>query len=165
MAHHQLDQLAYEYARDLTSPVEITPHAPPAHPEACGLWGWCELKYADGFTLVLDSGEWGDPYDRLQQQHTSEADLRNMLGEADRAKLDALPDPAPLVSFSEAVRTRQQAGGHAEASHRVATIYHLANVAFRAGRPLKFDPVCEQVIGDDEANRLVNQPLRAPWRL
>ena len=24
------------------------------------------MKYADGFTLVLDSGEWGPKYDRLQ---------------------------------------------------------------------------------------------------
>ena len=26
------------------------------------------MKYADGFTLVLDSGEWGNAYDRLRQQ-------------------------------------------------------------------------------------------------
>jgi predicted dehydrogenase len=165
MAHHQLDRLAYEYGRDLTSPVEITPDAPPQHPEACGLWGWCELKYADGFTLVLDSGEWGNAYDRLRQQHTSEAEILAMLSEADRKKLDELPDPEPLVPFAEAVRTRKRAGGNADVSHRVATIYHLANVAFRAGRPLRFDPQTDQIIGDDEANRLVNQPLRAPWRL
>ena len=129
------------------------------------MWGWCELKYADGFTLVLESGEWGEDYDRLKQQHTSEADIRKMLSEADQKKLDELPDSKPLVGFHEAVRTRKQAGGHAEVSHRVATIYHLANVAFRTGRPLRFDPKTEQIIGDDEANRLVNQPMRAPWRL
>jgi myo-inositol 2-dehydrogenase/D-chiro-inositol 1-dehydrogenase len=165
MAHHQLDGPAYQFARDLTAPVEITPHAPPAHPEACGLWGWCEMKYADGFTLVLDSGEWGEPYDRLPQRHTSEEDLRNMLSEEDRQKLDQMPDPEPLLGFGEAVKTRKQAGGHAEASHRVATIYHLANIAFRCGRKLRFDPVKEEIIGDEEANRLVYQPMRAPWRL
>ena len=129
------------------------------------MWGWCELKYADGFTLVLEIGEWGDRYDRLKPQHTSEGDIRNMLSEEDRKKLDELSDPKPLVSFPQAVATRKQAGGHAEASHRVATIYHLANVAFRTGRPLRFDPKTEQVIGDDEADRLVNQPMQAPWRL
>ncbi len=59
MGHHHLHALAYQYGRDLTAPVQITPYAPPAHPECCGMWGWCELKYADGFTLVLESGEWG----------------------------------------------------------------------------------------------------------
>jgi predicted dehydrogenase len=165
MAHHHLDRLAYEYGRDLTAPVEVTAHAPPAHPEAVGLWGWVELKYADGFTLVLDSGEWGEPYDRMEERNTGEDGVRRMLSEADRAKLDAMPDPEPLVSFPDAIRTRKQAGGHAAASHRVATIYHLANVAIRTGRTLRFDPDTDQVIGDDEANRLVNQPMRAPWRL
>jgi hypothetical protein len=165
MAHHSLDGPAYQYGRDLTAPVEITPHAPPAHPEACGMWGWCEMKYADGFTLVLDSGEWGELYDRLPEKNKGEGDIRKMLSERDQKKLDELPDPEPLVRFPDAIRTRKQAGGHAEASHRVATIYHLANIAFRTGRKLYFDPDKEEFIGDEEANRLVYQPMRAPWRL
>jgi myo-inositol 2-dehydrogenase / D-chiro-inositol 1-dehydrogenase len=165
MAHHHLHGMAYEFGRDRTAPIEIVPHAPPAHPEACGLWGWCELKYADGFTLVLESGEWGEPYDRHKPQHTSEGDLLQMLSEEDRKKLDELPDPESLPFFPEAIRTRKQTASHAERSHRVAMIYHLANAAFRCGRPLKFDPETEQVVGDEEANRLVNQPMRAPWRV
>ncbi len=165
MAHHHLHAMAYEYGRDLTHPVEIIPHAPPQHPEACGLWAWCELKYADGFTLVLESGEWGDRYDRLKSRNLGENDLLSFLSAEDRKKLDAMPEPERLPMFPEAVRTRQQTASHAERSHHVAAIYHLANVAFRCGRPLKFNPDTEQVIGDEEANRLVNQPMRAPWRL
>ncbi len=44
-------------------------------------------------------------------------------------------------------------------------LYHLTNVANRCNRKLRFDPVNEVIVGDDEANRLVNQPARAPWRL
>jgi hypothetical protein len=165
MGHHHLHALAYQYGRDLTSPTEITPYAPPQHPEATGVWGWCELKYADGFTLVLESGEWGGKYDRLPARNTSEGDLLKLLSDDDRAKLDKLPEPEKLPFFPEAIKTRQKTGSHAERSHRVATIYHLANVAFRCNRPLKFDPVTEQIVGDEEANRLVNQPMRAPWRL
>jgi hypothetical protein len=165
MAHHHLDRPAYEYGRDLTAPVEVTPYAPTSHPEATGLWGWCELKYADGFVLVLESREWGEPYDRLSEKNKSTADIRNMLSSDDQKTLDGLPEAAPLVRFPDAVRTRQQAGGHAAASHRVATIYHLANIAFRTGRTLRFDPDTDQIVGDDEANRLANQPMRAPWRI
>ncbi len=165
MAHHHLHAVAYQYGRDLTSPAEITPYAPPAHPECCGMWGWCELKYADGFTLVLESAEWGERYSRRQHKNLGETELLSLLSEEDRKKLDALPDPVQLPFFEEAIRTRSPTGGNAERSHRVATIYHLANVAFRCGRPLKFDPVTEQIVGDEEANRLVNSPLRAPWRL
>ena len=81
------------------------------------------------------------------------------------AELDEMPDPGPLVKFPDAIRTRKQAGGHAEASHRVATIYHLANIAFRTGRTLRFDPDKEEFVGDEEANRLIYQPMRAPWHI
>jgi len=165
MAHHHLDGPCYTYARDLTSPVEITPFAPPMHPECCMVWGWVEMKYADGFTLVLTSGEWGPDYDRLQAKNTGEADLRKMLSEQDQKKLDAMPEPAPLLRFVEAVKQRKPAGGNAAASHRVASVYHLMNVAMRCGRKLRYDPARDEVIGDEEANRLVNQPMRAPWRL
>ena len=64
MAQHTLDPYQWTYGKDDTSPVEIEASAPPAHPEVCGMWGWIEMKYADGFTLVLESGEWGNKYDR-----------------------------------------------------------------------------------------------------
>ncbi len=47
------------YGKDDTSPVEIEASAPPSHPEVTGMWAWVELKYADGLTIVMDSGEWG----------------------------------------------------------------------------------------------------------
>jgi hypothetical protein len=28
-----------------------------------------------------------------------------------------------------------------------------------------YDPDKEEIIGDEEANRLVHQPMRAPWRV
>jgi predicted dehydrogenase len=160
MAQHHFDPVNWMYAKDDTSPVEIEAHAPPAHPEACGMWGWIELRYADGLTLVMDSGEWGEPYDRKQPREVSLSDL----SKEDQRKVHAMPDPQ-LVSFAEAVKTRQQPGGHAEAAHRTATLLHLANIAIRTGRRIQYDPVAEQIIGDDEANRLVNPPMRSPWRL
>jgi predicted dehydrogenase len=161
MGQHYLDGFNYAFAKDYTSPVRIEAHAPPAHPEAVALWGWVELTYADGLTLVFDSGEWGQPYDRKKHRGVSEADL----DEEGREKLKALPDPEPLLNFTEAVKRRKPAGGHAEAAHRTAALMHLANIAIRTGRVLNYDPVKEQVIGDEEANRLVYQPMRAPWRL
>ena len=125
------------------------------------MWGWVELKYADGLTLVLDGKEWGDPYNRNQSRNVG----LNDLDLSDRTVITELPDPQPLVSFSEAVKTRQQPGGHPETAHRCSTLMHLANIAIRTGRTLRYDPVNEKIIGDEEANRLVNQPMRAPWHL
>src|SRR5260221_6562034 len=39
----------------------------------------------------------------------------------------------------------------------------LANISMKLGRSLKWDPSKGQVIGDEEANRLLRRPYRAPW--
>jgi myo-inositol 2-dehydrogenase/D-chiro-inositol 1-dehydrogenase len=161
MGQHFLDPFTWTYGRDHTAPVEIEASAPPAHPDAVGMWGWVELKYADGFTLVFDSNEWGPLYNRKQYRGVKIEDL----SEEDQKKILATPDEPPLLSFAEAVKTRQPAGGNAEAAHRTVTILHLANIAIRTGRKIKFDPEKEVIIGDEEANRLVNVPMRAPWHL
>jgi len=161
MAQHHFDPVNWTYAKDATSPVQIEAHAPPAHPEACAMWGWVEMRYADGTTFVMESREWGEPYNRKQARDVSLDDL----SEEDQAKIREMPDPEPLVSFPEAVKTRQQPGGHAEAAHRTATLCHLANIAIRTGRKLRYDPVKEEFFGDEAANRLAYLPMRAPWRL
>lgn len=161
MSQHFMDPFTWTYGKDDTAPVEVEAYAPPAHPEVVGMWGWVELKYADGFTLVLDSGEWGEPYERKQSRNISLKDL----DQESQKKLAEMPDPEPCRTFTDAVRTRKPAGGNAEAAHRTACILHLANIAIRIGRKIHFDPVKEVIIGDEEANRLVNQPMRAPWHI
>ena len=39
----------------------------------------------------------------------------------------------------------------------------LANLSMKVGRTLAWDPIKGQVIGDEEANRLLRRPYRAPW--
>jgi len=40
---------------------------------------------------------------------------------------------------------------------------HLANIAYRTGRTLNFDPQTERFHSDDEANRLLTRPYRQPY--
>lgn len=160
---HSMDPLQWTLAKDDTSPVRIEPYAPwPQHPDAVGPFGWVELTYADGLKVVITGGKWGSKYDRPRKRGMVTA---KDLDEAGRKKLASLPDPDPLIPFGEAVRTRQQAGGNAESSHRVSTVLNLANIAIRVGRTIQYDPVKEQIVGDEEANRFVNIPMRAPWHL
>jgi predicted dehydrogenase len=39
----------------------------------------------------------------------------------------------------------------------------LANLSMKLGRSLTWDPVAGRIVGDDEANRLLHRPYRAPW--
>ncbi|MBN1344248.1 MAG: Gfo/Idh/MocA family oxidoreductase [Phycisphaerae bacterium] len=52
-----------------------------------------------------------------------------------------------------------------EIGHRSVTVCHLGNISMRLGRPIRWDPNTEQIVGDDEAARWVDKPMRAPWHL
>jgi hypothetical protein len=67
--------------------------------------------------------------------------------------------------FLECVRTRQKPFRDIEIAHRATTVCHLGNIAYWLKRPLKWDPVKEEIVGDPEANRWVGRPMREPWTL
>ena len=48
---------------------------------------------------------------------------------------------------------------------RSATIVNMGAVALRLNRTLNFDPVKLEFIDDEAANRLLDQPMRAPWNI
>ena len=84
---------------------------------------------------------------------------------AAQQKIREMPDPEPLISFEEAVKTRKKPGGHAEAAHRTMTVVHLANIAIRTGRKIQWDPAKEEIIGDPGASALLGRSYREPWQL
>ncbi|HYC71058.1 MAG TPA: Gfo/Idh/MocA family oxidoreductase [Opitutaceae bacterium] len=65
--------------------------------------------------------------------------------------------------FFHCVRTRQRPICDAEVGHRTATICHLNNIAAQLRRPVKWDPLREEIVGDDVAARLLDRPRRAPY--
>jgi len=70
-----------------------------------------------------------------------------------------------FANFIDCVRSRRAEDIHSpiEEGHISTTLVHLANASYRLGRRLQFDPVQEQVVGDDEANRLLRGSYRAPY--
>jgi predicted dehydrogenase len=68
-------------------------------------------------------------------------------------------------NFVDCVRNRRKEDLHApiEEGHISCTLVHLANVSYRLGRTLQFDPATEQVLGDEEANRMLRGTYRTPY--
>ena len=166
MGQHYLDPVQYILGKDDTSPVEIEADTPQQHPDAVIPWRRIRMKYADGCELILD-GENKDkdaaflsgPNGNLFRGFRS--DIPNL-----RRKLAAFPDPEPQVTdFLDAVRNRKKFALNEENGHRSCTIVNLGKIALRENRPLRFDPVAQRFIDDEAANRLIDQPMRAPWRL
>ena len=67
--------------------------------------------------------------------------------------------------FLHCVRTRETPFRDIETAHRTTTVCHLGNIAYWLNRPLKWDPVKEEIIGDPEASRWLDRPKRSPWVL
>ncbi|MGA2033683.1 MAG: Gfo/Idh/MocA family oxidoreductase [Thermoguttaceae bacterium] len=73
--------------------------------------------------------------------------------------------PDHVRNFLACVRARKDPLAAAEVGHRSTSICHLGNIAMRLKRKLRWDPVKEEFPGDDEANRMLDRPMRAPWSL
>jgi len=70
-----------------------------------------------------------------------------------------------VKDFLRCVKTRERCRSDIEIAHRSTTAPHLGNIAFWTGRKIHWDWEKEQVIGDPEADRLTDRPMRAPWHL
>jgi hypothetical protein len=66
-------------------------------------------------------------------------------------------------NFLDCVKSRRQTVSNAVVMHRSMTTVHAANVCMWLKRDLKFDPVKEEFINDDEANRFRSRAMREPW--
>jgi len=181
-AHH-LDIAQWAIGADDSGPVEVIGIG---KRNATGLHDTfydvrVDLTYAGGVRVELRSGG--------KEMKTGGVWLMGSEGwihvsrEQIRAKPESLltsrigPDEIHLASPSSAtthmgiwldcVRNRNAKGLNVpvEVGHRSATVCHLANIAMELGRKLKWDPVGEQFIDDDEANRLTRRPMREPWQI
>ena len=166
MGQHYLDPVQYLLGKDGTSPMEIEADTPPQHPDAVIPWRRVEMKYSDGCRIVLDGidadkdaafleGPRGKLYPGFR------CTIPNI-----EEKLAAFPEPEPqLTSFVQAVKTRRKFALNEQNGFRSCTLVNLAKIAVQLGRPLKFDPAALKFVEDDEANRLIDQPMRGAWHL
>jgi len=70
-----------------------------------------------------------------------------------------------MRNFLNCVRTRQQTICPIDVAVHSDTICHQGNIALRLGRKLRWDPLKECFINDDQANRMLSRPMRSPWHL
>ena len=68
-------------------------------------------------------------------------------------------------NFIECVRSRRPTITPVEVGHRSISIPHLANIAMRLERKVRWDPDAERFVGDPEADRMLSRAMRAPWSL
>jgi len=166
MGQHYIDPVQYILNKDNTSPVKVEVDAPQQNYDAVGTWRRITYTYADGCQIILD-GENRDqnaaylegPNGKIYKGFRS--DIPNL-----KELIDTLPDPGPRITiFKESVRTRKKFALNEENGYHSATIVNMGAVALRLGRTLEYDPEKQEFVNDDEANKLIDQPMRGNWEI
>lgn len=88
------------------------------------------------------------------------------------AKSEIRPDGVRLhrsanqaQDFLDSIRSRKETVNPVESAVRSDAISHLADIAIRTGRKIRWDPAGERIIDDAAASRMLDRTVRAPWRL
>ncbi len=175
---HGVDQIQWALGMDGTGPVELSPLTP-------GPNGKVEMHYANGLPVrfILDKGPAGGAVfvcengklEINRNKFTSNpkqiaVELLKKVNEAEEERKwsdqTALWQARwHLQNWLDCIRTRKPPVADVEIGHRSISVCHLVNITRRLGRRLKWDPVKEMFVGDDEANKQVNRPRRKGYEL
>jgi predicted dehydrogenase len=166
MGQHYLDPIQYFLGKDDTSPVKVEVDAEQQHYDACGTFRKITYTYADGCKIILDgeAKEANTPYIEGPEGKLF-AGFKSTIPNLTE-KIAAMPDPAPQVTdFLESVKYRTPFALNESNGFRSCTLINMGKIALQLGRSLDFDPDTLRFLNDDEANRLINPPMRSPWHI
>jgi predicted dehydrogenase len=130
---------------------------------------WGATFYGDKGTLKVSvMGYDYTPMDDKEQP--IHKDVKYELDEypEDRTEKDLERHVAPAIrghmkDLLAAIDKRGKPVADIEQGYISTTSCILANNAMKLGRTLTWDPVKQRVVGDEEANRLLQRPYRQPW--
>ena len=164
-AHH-FDIVQWALGMDESGPVEV-------HPEDGKNYPMLTYRYSNGVTVVRDdtmsskliifTGSEGEVVvSREVIRTTPQSLVRRRIG-PEEIRLYKSDDH--YGDWLECIRNRQRPVSDVETGCRSLTVCHLGIIAKRLGRGLKWDPAAERFINDAEADRMLNRPMRSPWKL
>ena len=116
-----------------------------------GVMGYDFTPIAKGDTPIHEDVTY--EYEQFPEDRT-EKDLERHVAPAIRAH---------MKDFLSCISSRKTPVADIEQGYMSTTACILANLSMRLGRSLEWDHAKGVVVGDDEANRLLRRPYRAPW--
>jgi len=187
---HSIDTARWGHGSDATGPIEFE-DAGSEWPPKGSLYNTAtkvafRARYADGVELVCETGK---PSPQVRFEGTEgwiqinskgltsspESLTTSVIGPNEIHLPESVPGrkedvyknyiPDHVRNFLDSIKSRRDPIEPVEVGHRTATVCHLANIAMLLKRKIRWDPQQEQIVGDDEAGRLLDRPMRAPWHL
>jgi predicted dehydrogenase len=123
---------------------------------------WGAKYHGDRDSLIVGGGDGGCFTESKARDYTPPAG-----GVVPYIDPDPSSDPTERhrQNWRRCIKTREKPVMSVEIGVRVITLAIIANISYQLGRKLRWDPKEERFIGDEEANRMLAEPYRAPWRL
>ncbi len=169
MGAHHFDIAQWALGTDRSGPTEVIPPADPK--KGAGL----TFVYASGVKMIHNVFEGDVRADCVFEGTDGVIRVsRGMLkATPDKALTEPLGDRAKRVMASsdhnknwlEAIRAGTEPIAPVEVGHRTATVCHLANIGYRLGRKLTWDPAAERFVGDAAADKELTREPRAKWKV
>lgn len=129
-------------------------------------------EHRAGLNNGLNSRSWGIEWSGTEAALILNDEGYQLITERKKARLESRtskgsgdPRPAHIRNFLDCCKTREQPALNLEKAHRVSTLAHLGNIAYRTGHKIVWDSQAEKVVGDHEADKLVGVRYRKPWHL
>lgn len=129
-----------------------------------------DFKYANGVTMTATNQapngvrfEGTDGWIFVDRGHIKASDpelLEKPLG-SDAIRL--YKSDNHMGNFFDCIRSRKAPICDAEIGHRSISTAHLGVISVRLARPIKWDPIKEEIVGDPEANSWISRPMRKPY--
>ncbi|MCU0787689.1 MAG: Gfo/Idh/MocA family oxidoreductase [Verrucomicrobia bacterium] len=173
---HWMDIAMWGMGTETTGPTEV--EATGSFPPRGNLWDTVQemdahCYFDNGVELVCRTGTPSLRFEGTEgwaqvvfPSHITISDESLLTWEPGPNDVRLTPMKSEKRDFLDAIKERRQPQYDAEGGHRVNTMACLSMASIALGRRLKWDPVQEAVIGDDEANEwLKPQTPRAPWKV
>ena len=100
---------------------------------------------------------------KSQRSHWSTTSIRRTRPRQELEKQVAPAIRGHMRDFLAAIASRGKPVADIEQGYISTTACILANISMQLGRSLAWDAAAGRVVGDEEANRLLQRPYRAPW--
>jgi myo-inositol 2-dehydrogenase/D-chiro-inositol 1-dehydrogenase len=186
---HHFDSAAWGMDTELTGPISVDAVA--QFPKS-GLWDvhgdfMSVAEYANGITMLTSGGyPNGVRYEGTEgwifvTRGNYRATASDPVAVNNNAKALDASDPKILTSvigpneihlyesnsqqgnWLDCIKSRKEPISPVEIGHRACSVCLVTHISMKLGRKLKWDPAKEKFINDDEANKMLSRPQRAPY--
>jgi predicted dehydrogenase len=163
--HHHFDIVQWALDKDDSGPLHILPPGTDGRPHLTYLYeGGIEVYHggARGAQIEFIGTEGRVMVDRGTLRTDPDYIMKDPTGPNE---VHLYRSPGHKNNFVQCIRTRQRPICDVAIGCRSVSVCHLGNIVYWLKRPIQWDPVKEEIVGDPAAARWLDRPKRAPWHL